>query len=67
MGYFSPTGYVAFYLDAKGQRYAMLPIVRFDDEGYALVLTQDGRLIRAADRFEPDRFGGVEPLIVEAA
>ncbi|MFF7734255.1 hypothetical protein [Streptomyces sp. NPDC007984] len=62
---FSPTGYVAFYLDEKGHRSRILPVVKFDDEGHALVLHPAGALVRADDRFGPEEFGGCEPLVFD--
>lgn len=43
----SPTGYVA--LLQFGDDRIEFPVARFDDEGYAMILMDDGELVRAAD------------------
>lgn len=46
----SPTGYLATL--AVGQDLIEFPVAKFDDEGWALILDLDGRLVRAADKPE---------------
>lgn len=43
----SPTGYVARI--QRGPDRIEFPVARFDDEGYAMILMDDGKLARAAD------------------
>lgn len=43
----SPTGYIALAENEEGEY--ELPVARFDDEGYAMILAPDGKLIRAVD------------------
>jgi hypothetical protein len=44
----SPTGYIAT-LRGEGGDTIEYPVVKFDEQGYALILGIDGRLLRAAE------------------
>ena len=58
----SPTGYIATLRGADGDTLEF-PVVKFDEQGYALICGVDGKLLRAADDAD---FLDAFPILVPA-